>query len=371
PMFTWTILVTAILILFSFPALTAALAMLLIDRRFGGQFFQPGTGDPVMWQHLFWFFGHPEVYILALPFFGVVSEVIPVFSNKPLFGYRALVLATVAIAAYSMAVWAHHMFTTGAVNVDFFSLTSLSIAVPTGIKFFNWLATMWKGHLRLETPMLFAIGFLYLFLVGGITGVILASPAIDFHMQDTYFVVAHLHNVLFGGSVFAMFAGLYFWFPKITGRRLDDRLGRIHFWLWVVGFVVTFLPQYQLGAEGMPRRYADYPADAGWTLLNVVSTVGAFALAVGILPFLLNVLLSLRRPADQPGDPWGGNSLEWATTSPPPPHNFHALPPIRSERPVRDARMALTAAREASAPAPLGESETAGPTLSADEGGPP
>ena len=348
PMFTWTILVTAILILFAFPALTAALAMLLIDRRFGGQFFQPGTGDPVMWQHLFWFFGHPEVYILALPFFGVVSEVIPVFSGKPLFGYRALVLATVAIGSLSMAVWAHHMFTTGAINVDFFSLSSLAIAVPTGIKFFNWLATMWRGHLRLETPMIFAIGFLYLFVIGGITGVIVASPALDFQFQDTYFVVAHLHNVLFGGSVFAMFAGLYFWFPKITGRRLDERLGKLHFWMWVVGFVVTFLPQYQLGAAGMPRRYADYPAEAGWTLLNLISTVGAFMLAAGILPFLLNVLLVLRRPADQPSDPLGANSLEWATTSPPPPHNFRTLPPIRSERPVRDARLALATARVSS-----------------------
>jgi cytochrome c oxidase subunit 1 len=347
PMFTWTVLVTAILILFSFPALTAALAMLLIDRRFGGQFFQPGTGDPVMWQHLFWFFGHPEVYILALPFFGVISEVIPVFSGKPLFGYRAMVLATAAIGALSMAVWAHHMFTTGAVNVDYFSLSSLLIAVPTGIKFFNWLATMWRGHLRLETPMIFAIGFIYLFVVGGISGVMLASPALDFGFQDTYFVVAHLHNVLFGGTVFAMFAGLYFWFPKITGRRLDERLGKLHFWMWVIGFVVTFLPMYQLGADGMPRRYADYPADTGWMLLNVISTVGAFMLAAGILPFLLNVFLALRRPADQPADPWGANSLEWATTSPPPPHNFDALPPIRSERPVRDARLALAAARAA------------------------
>jgi cytochrome c oxidase subunit I len=349
PMFTWTILVTAILILFAFPALTAALALLLIDRRFGGQFFQPGTGDPVMWQHLFWFFGHPEVYILALPFFGVISEVIPVFSGKPLFGYRALVLATVAIGSLSMAVWAHHMFATGAINVDYFSLSSLLIAVPTGIKFFNWLATMWRGHLRLETPMLFAIGFLYLFVVGGITGVMLASPALDFQFEDTYFVVAHLHNVLFGGSVFAMFAGLYFWFPKFTGRRLSERLGKVHFWMWVVGFIVTFLPQYQLGADGMPRRYADYPADTGWMLLNLISTVGAFMLAAGILPFLLNVLLALRRPADQPADPWDANSLEWATTSPPPPHNFDSLPPIRSERPVRDARLALAGDRAAAA----------------------
>jgi cytochrome c oxidase subunit I len=370
PMFTWTILVTSILILFAFPALTAALAMLLIDRRFGGQFFQPGTGDPVMWQHLFWFFGHPEVYILALPFFGIISEVIPVFSGKPLFGYKALVFATVAIGSLSMAVWAHHMFTTGAINVDFFSLSSLAIAVPTGIKFFNWLATMWHGRLRLETPMVFAIGFLYLFLLGGISGVIVASPALDFQFQDTYFVVAHLHNVLFGGTVFAMFAGIYFWFPKITGRRLDERLGKVHFWLWVIGFVVTFLPQYQLGADGMPRRIADYPADAGWTLLNMISTIGAFTLAVGIIPFLINVAAALRRPADQPADPWGANSLEWATTSPPPPHNFRTLPPIRSERPVRDARLALAAAGGGFDPAGgPGAARAGGPTRAPEGGG--
>jgi cytochrome c oxidase subunit 1 len=338
PMFCWGILVTSILILFAFPALTGALAMLLLDRRFGASFFQPAEGgSPILWQHLFWFFGHPEVYILALPFFGIISEVVPVFSRKPLFGYRALVISMILIGAYSMSVWAHHMFTTGAVNLPFFAITSFAIAVPTGIKIFNWIATMVGGRLTFETPMLFATGFIYLFVIGGISGVIVASPPLDFQFQDTYFVVAHFHNVLVGGSVMAIFAGIYFWFPKMTGRRLDERLGKTHFWLWLVGFVLTFLPQYQLGAMGMPRRYADYPGGLGWEPLNALSTVGALLMAVGTIPFLVAVVLALRQPPDQPEDPWGANSLEWWTSSPPPPHNFRSLPPIRSERPVFDA----------------------------------
>jgi cytochrome c oxidase subunit 1 len=346
PMFTWTILVTAVLILFAFPSVTADLAMLFIDRHFGGGFFDPSQGgDPVLWQHLFWFFGHPEVYILILPYFGIVSEVIPVFSSKPLFGYRALVFATIAIAGLSMGVWAHHMFTTGEVDLPFFSIMSLLIAVPTGIKIFNWTATMWRGSLRFTVPMLWCLGLLYVFTTGGITGVMLASPPIDFQAQDTYFVVAHLHNVLIGGTMFAGFAGVYFWFPKMTGRTLDERLGRIHVAAWVIGFALTFIPQYILGAEGMPRRIADYPASTGWEALNMVSTVGALVLAAGMLPFLLAVYRALRRPADAPSDPWGGNSLEWATTSPPPHHNFDRLPPIRSLRPVFDARIAAEAER--------------------------
>jgi cytochrome c oxidase subunit 1 len=339
PMFCWNILVASILILFAFPALTGALAMLLFDRRFGAQFFVPAAGgDPILWQHLFWFFGHPEVYILALPFFGIISEVIPVFSRKPLFGYRVMVVATILIGAYSMSVWAHHMFTTGAINVAFFSLSSFLIAVPTGIKIFNWVATMFRGRLTFPTPMLFATGFIYLFVIGGITGVIVASAPIDYQFQDTYYVVAHLHNVLVGGSVFGIFAGIYFWFPKMTGRRLDERLGKIHFWSWVVGFILTFLPQYQLGASGMPRRYPDYAANPGWTELNLISTVGSLILGLGVIPFLVAVVTALRRPPDQPNDPWGANSLEWWTTSPPPHHDFTSLPPIRSERPVFDAR---------------------------------
>ena len=340
PIFTWNILVTGLLILFAFPPLTAALAMLFIDRHLGGTFFLPALGgSAVLWQHIFWFFGHPEVYILILPFFGVITEIVSVFSRKPIFGYAAFVLATIAIASLSMSVWAHHMFTTGVVSNPFFSIASFAIAVPTGIKFFNWIATMWRGHLTFEAPMLWAIGFLYLFLLGGITGIIVASPPLDYHVQDTYFVVAHFHNTLIGGSVFAIFAGLYYWFPKMTGRRLSERLGRIHFALWVLGFTLTFLPQYELGLLGMPRRIADYGAATGWRDLNALSTVGAAVLGLGVLPFLVAVAAALRRPPDQGPDPWGGATLEWWTDSPPPPGNFRDLPPIRSVRPVFDARL--------------------------------
>ena len=344
PIFTWGVLVTAVLILFAFPALTAALAMLYIDRHLGGAFFDPTLGgNPVLFQHLFWFFGHPEVYILILPFFGVISEIIPVFSRKPLFGYRMMIISMILIALYSFSVWAHHMFTTGAVDLPFFSFLSYLIAVPTGIKFFNWIATMWGGRLTFPTPMLWALGMMYLFLIGGITGVMVASPPVDFQFQDTYYVVAHLHNVLVGGTVMAMFAGFHFWFPKATGRMLSERLGTLTFWLFVIGATITFLPQYQLGAEGMPRRYADYPANPGWALMNLISTIGALLMAVSVLIFLVNLVLTLRRRPDAPDDPWGGYSLEWATSSPPPHHNFRSLPPIRSERPVWDARLAAAA----------------------------
>ncbi len=361
PMFTWTILVTSVLILFAFPSVTAALAMLFIDRHFGGGFFDPTQGgDPVLWQHLFWFFGHPEVYILVLPYFGIMSEVVPVFSSKPLFGYRLMVMAVVAIAGLSMGVWAHHMYTTGRVDLPFFSFMSFAIAVPTGIKIFNWTATMWRGSLRFPVPMLWCLGLLYVFTIGGITGVMLASPPIDFQTQDTYFVVAHLHNVLIGGTMFAGFAGIYFWFPKFTGRKLDERLGRIHFASWVIGFAMTFIPQYILGADGMPRRIADYRPGLGWDALNLISTIGALLLAAGMVPFLVAVLRALRRPADMPADPWGGNSLEWATSSPPPHHNFDRLPPIRSLRPVFDERMAAEAPAAGEAAAEAGPSPVTG-----------
>jgi cytochrome c oxidase subunit I len=367
PMFTWTILVTAVLILFAFPSITAGLAMLLIDRHLGGHFFDPASGgDPILWQHLFWFFGHPEVYILILPFFGIVSEIVPVFSSKPLFGYRLMIVAVIAIAGLSMAVWAHHMFTTGAVSLPFFSITSLLIAVPTGIKIFNWTATMWRGAIRLSVPMLWCIGLLYVFTIGGISGVMLASPPIDFQAQDTYFVVAHMHNVLVGGSVFAGFGGVYFWFPKMTGRFLSEGLGRLHWLSWVVGFTLTFVPQYELGVLGMPRRVADYAASTGWIDLNVVSTIGAVVLGLGTVPFVAAVALALRRPATSPADPWGGNSLEWATSSPPPRHNFDRLPRIRSERPVFDARLAAATATDAGSGPPagaplMGSAEAGGP----------
>ena len=341
PIFTWNMLITSALILFAFPPLTAALAMLFIDRHLGGTIFDAAQGgDAILYQHLFWFFGHPEVYILALPFFGIVSEIIPVFSRKPLFGYRFMIMATLSIAALSMSVWAHHMFTTGAVDLPFFSLTSLAIAVPTGIKLFNWIATMWGGRLRFTTPMLWAVGVIYVFLVGGITGVMLASPPLDFHFEDTYFVVAHFHNTLIGSLVFATFGGIYYWFPKATGRFLDERLGKLHFWGWAIGFPLTFLPLYQVGADGMPRRIATYAASTGWGPLNLIATVGAFILALGTVPFLIAITKALRQRPTAEDDPWEGNSLEWATSSPPPHHNFRHLPPIHSERPVFDARLA-------------------------------
>jgi cytochrome c oxidase subunit 1 len=340
PIFSWGVLVTSLLILLSFPALTADLAMLFIDRHLGGSFFDPSTGgSAILFQHLFWFFGHPEVYILIMPFFGIISEIVSVFSRKPLFGYRAMILAFIAIALLSFTVWAHHMFTTGAVNLPFFSLLSYLIAVPTGIKYFNWIATMWRGHLTFPTPMLFAVGFMFVFLLGGMTGVMLASAPLDFQFQDTYYVVGHLHNVLVGGTVMAMFAGFYFWFPKATGRMLSERLGKLHFWTFTGGALLAFLPMYQLGISGMPRRYSDYTGSPTADLLNVLSTLGALLMAVGVLVFLWNLVATLRRPADAPDDPWEANTLEWATSSPPPEHNFRWLPPIRSERPMWDWRM--------------------------------
>ncbi|CDZ88131.1 putative cytochrome c oxidase subunit 1-alpha [Rhodococcus ruber] len=336
PIFTWNILITMILILLVFPLLTAAYMGALVDRVLNGNIYDPATGGVILYQHLFWFFGHPEVYIVALPFFGIISEILPVFSRKPIFGYTGLVYATLAIAALSMAVWAHHMFATGAVLYPYFSFMTFLIAIPTGVKFFNWIGTMWKGQVTFETPMLFSVGFIITFLFGGLTGVILASPPLDFHVHDSYFVVAHFHYVLFGTIVFATYAGIYFWFPKMTGRLMDERLGKWHFWLTFVGFHTTFLVQHWLGNEGMPRRYADYLPSDGFTTLNTISTIGAFTLGVSTLPFLWNVFKSYRYgQVVTVDDPWGyGNSLEWATTCPPPRHNFYELPRIRSERPA-------------------------------------
>ncbi|QGK71712.1 cytochrome c oxidase subunit I [Allosaccharopolyspora coralli] len=338
PIFVWNILVTSLLILIAFPILTAALMGLLADRHLGAHVFDPANGGAILYQHLFWFFGHPEVYIVALPFFGIVTEIIPVFSRKPLFGYVGMVFATLAIGFLSVVVWAHHMFATGAVLLPFFSFATFLIAIPTGLKFFNWTGTMWKGQITLETPMLFSVGFLVTFLFGGLTGVLLAMPPVDFHVHDTYFVVAHFHYVLFGTIVFAVFAGMYFWFPKITGRMMDETLGKLHFWLTFVGFHTTFLVQHWLGNEGFPRRYADYLPTDGFTTLNVISTIGAFVLGASMLPFLWNVMKSYRfGELARVDDPWGhGNSLEWATSSPPPRHNFLELPRIRSLRPAFD-----------------------------------
>ncbi len=336
PVFTWNILVTSVLILLIFPLLTAAALGVFYDRQFGGRIFSAGNGGSILWQHLFWFFGHPEVYVLALPFFGIITEILPVFSRKPLFGYAGLVFATLAIAALSMAVWAHHMFVTGAVLLPFFSFMTFLIAVPTGVKFFNWIGTMWRGKMTFETPMIFALGFLVSFLFGGLTGIMLAAAPIDFHVHDSYFVVAHFHYVLFGTIVFATFAGVYFWFPKMTGRMLDETLGKWHFWLLFIGFHTTFLVQHWLGNQGMARRYADYLATDNFTVLNQISTVGSFILGIAMLPFIWNVIKSWRYgEIVTVDDPWGaGNSLEWATSCPPPRHNFVTLPRIRSERPA-------------------------------------
>jgi cytochrome c oxidase subunit 1 len=337
PIFTWNMLVTAILILIAFPVLTAAMLLLYADRHFGTHIYSvQGGGVPLLYQNLFWFFGHPEVYILALPFFGIVSEVVPVMSRKPLFGYKGMVFATLSIAALSTGVWAHHMFTTGAVLLPFFSLLSLLIAVPTGIKFFNWIGTMWRGQIIFNTPMLFCIGFLFAFLAGGLTGVMLATPPIDFATHDTYFVVAHFHQVLFGTTVFAGFGGLYYWYPKMFGRMLRDNLGKWNFWLLFTGFWLTYLPQYLLGLKGMPRRIAVYPGDPGWQGLNELSTVGAFIIAFSFLFLFYNLWISWKRPILAGDNPWDGGTLEWFTSSPPLHHNFTHLPRIRSERPVWD-----------------------------------
>ncbi|WP_310741731.1 MULTISPECIES: cytochrome c oxidase subunit I [unclassified Microbispora] len=340
PIFTWNILLTSILVLLAFPVLAAALLALEADRKLGTHIFDASTGGPMLFQHLFWFFGHPEVYIIALPFFGIITEVLPVFSRKPIFGYVGLVGATIAIAGLSVTVWAHHMFVTGQVLLPFFSFMTFLIAVPTGVKFFNWIGTMWRGHLSFETPMLFAVGFLVTFLFGGLTGVILASPPLDFHISDTYFVVAHFHYVVFGTVVFAMFAGFYFWWPKFTGKMLNERIGKLHFWLLFFGFHLTFLVQHWLGVIGFPRRYADYAASDGFTDLNMVSSVGALLLGLSTLPFFYNVWVTWRKaPKVTVDDPWGfGGSLEWATSCPPPRHNFVSLPRIRSERPAFDLK---------------------------------
>ena len=338
PIFTWNILVTSILVLLAFPILAAGLFALGADRVFGAHLLDPANGGTILWQHLFWFFGHPEVYIIALPFFGIISEVLPVFSRKPIFGYKTLIYATIAIAALSVTVWAHHMYVTGSVLLPFFSIMTMLIAVPTGVKIFNWIGTMWRGSVTFETPMIWAIGFLITFTFGGLTGVILASPPLDFHVSDTYFVVAHFHYVVFGTVVFAMFSGFYFWWPKWTGKMLNERLGKIHFWLLFIGFHTTFLIQHWLGVVGMPRRYASYLESDGVTWMNELSTVGA------VHPRHLDAAVPLQRldhgaPRSE-GDrrrPVGhGRSLEWATSCPPPRHNFTSIPRIRSESPAFD-----------------------------------
>ena len=336
--FTWNTLITSIIVILIFPILAAAFFGLASDRIFGSHVYGVETGGPILWQHLFWFFGHPEVYVIALPFFGIVSEVFPVFSRKPIFGYKTLIMATIAIAALSMTVWAHHMYVTGSVLLPFFALMTMFIAVPTGVKIFNWIGTMWRGSITFEAPMLWALGFLVTFVFGGLTGVILASPPLDFHISDSYFVVAHFHYVVFGTVVFAMFSGFYFWWPKWTGKMLNESLGRIHFWTLFIGFHMTFLIQHWAGVIAMPRRYYSYLPEDGITWMNQISTVGSMILGASMIPFLLNVYLTHRNaPKVTVNDPWGfSRSLEWATSCPPPRHNFTSIPRIRSESPAFD-----------------------------------
>lgn len=352
PLFTWSVLVMAFMVLLATPMLSGALAMQLADRNLGTNFFVPGSGDPVLWQHLFWFYSHPAVYIMILPAMGVISEILPVFSRKPIFGYTAIVWSTIAIGALGFTTWAHHMFTTGLSPwlEAFFILSTMIIAVPTGVKMFNWIFTMIGGSLKFDTPLLFTLGFLSMFLIGGISGVFQAILPLDRQLHDTYWVVAHLHYVLFGGSVFGIVAGGYFYLPKITGWLLGEKLGKIHFWLMFIGFNLTFFPMHILGLLGMPRRYFDYPAERGWTEYNFVATIGALIIFVSFVVFIINFINSASRRVPAGDDPWEGNTLEWATTSPPPPHNFDRIPVVNSRRPVRDARLKL-------AGEPLGEEE--------------
>jgi cytochrome c oxidase subunit I len=315
--------------------------MLLTDRHFGTAFFDPtGGGDPLLWQHLFWFFGHPEVYIMVLPSFGMISETIPVFAGKPIFGYKAIAASTVAIAFLGMLVWAHHMFATPTATVvlAFFMLSSFTIAVPTGIKIFNWIATLWRGQIVFKTAMMYAVAVPGLFVIGGISGVLLAIFPVDWQLTDTYFVVAHLHYVLFGGSVFGIFAGLYYWFPKMSGRLMSEGLGKLSFWTMFVGFNMTFLVQHSAGLSGMPRRIYEYSKALHVTGYNLVSTIGSFILGVGVLITVINVLISIRSGRKAGNDPWHGNTLEWFVSSPPPDNNFDVVPRVRSVEPMKDIR---------------------------------
>jgi cytochrome c oxidase subunit I len=341
PLFVWMLLVVAVMILFAMPPLTAAQVMLLLDRYLGARFFDTQAGgSAVLWQHFFWIFGHPEVYILMLPGFAAASEIIPVFSRKPMFGYAAMVGATLAIAFISMGVWAHHMFAVGmsATANAFFAASTMLISVPTGIKIFNWLATLYGGKIRFATPMLFCIGFLFQFLCAGLTGIMLAAVPFDWQLTDSYFVVAHFHYVLIGGLLFTIFAAMYYWFPKATGKMLSETLGRWHFWLLVIGFNLTFGPQHIAGILGMPRRIYTYAPGRGWELWNLLSSVGVAFQALAVLFFVWNVIRALRQGPPAGDDPWDAWTLEWTTTSPPPEYNFETLPEVQSRRPLWDLK---------------------------------
>ena len=336
PTFSWTMVVTCLMVLTAFPPLIVAMALLLVQRAHGGIYTAPN--GPFAYQQLFWFFGHPVVYIIFFPFLGAVSEVIATFSGRRWFGYRPFVFSLLFFAALSMSVWGHHLMTTGGVPTRFFALTSTALLVPAGIEYFDSLATMWRGQIRLTVAMLFAIGFLLMFLVGGLSGIWIASPPLNYQTNGSYFIVAHFHYTLFGGSVFGMFAAIYSWFPTVTGRLLDESLGRVHFALTMIGVNLTFLPMFLLGADGMPRRVADYPPSSGWQPLNDLATTGSYILAVSVAVFVVNIVVSLRRDVAAGPDPWLGHTLEWATASPPPRHNFASLPAIGSFAPLLDER---------------------------------
>ena len=336
PVFSWMTLVTQFLVITAFPVITVALVLLMFDRFFGTHFFVPsGGGDPILWQHLFWLFGHPEVYILILPAMGIVSEVLPTFSRKPLFGYTVVVYSGVLIGFMGWGVWSHHMFAAGLGPIadSVFSATTMLIAIPTGVKIFNWIATMWGGQIRFTTAMLFAVGFIGMFIIGGLSGVTHASPPADLQQTDTYYVVAHIHYVLFGGTMLGLFAGMYYWWPKMTGRRLSEALGKWHFGLTFVGMNLAFFPMHFSGLLGMPRRIYTYPAELGVAQLNLVSTIGALLLGVSVLVFMWNLWRTRKRGEPAGDDPWGGATLEWTIPSPPPPHNFDVIPTVASRLP--------------------------------------